>query len=660
MKHAPVRLYSPLIAVALCLWAQSASAQSRYAPMFAAPASQDTLRNLALWEDQRVTGEGKLFAYLTSKSPLVRRRAVQVIGRIQDPDDTVHLIPLLNDPSPIVALQTCFALGQLGSHDALPALIQFCEESDPMLRPRAVEALGKIGGPGTVVVLSELLHDFSSAVRAQAALGLARAADPTSVNVLLLAIHDPDPDVASSALYGLGKIESDRIMQKVLPFLKNDEPLVRAYAANTLGEQKNKDALPALISALGDKDIAVTINAARALGKIGHKDAVHPLGTVVGRHPAHLARRAAVEALGTIGDKKGKDYVIQALIEKSVGVRVAAIGALALILKENVELFAEQTMDDGSRLVRAAAIEAMGTGRVKNRVDMLMTIARSDEDALMRAAAIRSLGQIDDDKIGAFLSTRLEDDDWVVTTEVVLAIGERNYREATAALIATYETRNRREDVNIRIAVLDALNGFKAQEAEGLAQGALNDPDLRVRTRAAELLLTLGKTARVPSEREIFEANFDPERIRVLMPPTGHKHAVITTDHGDIEIELFGDDATQTVAGFMNLSAKGFYNGLTFHRVVPNFVVQGGDPRGDGWGDAGYFIRSEFNHYRYGTGMIGIAHDGKDTGGCQFFITHSPHHRLDGRYTIFGRVTKGMNVVYRIDQGDTFSVRLTD
>jgi cyclophilin family peptidyl-prolyl cis-trans isomerase len=105
----------------------------------------------------------------------------------------------------------------------------------------------------------------------------------------------------------------------------------------------------------------------------------------------------------------------------------------------------------------------------------------------------------------------------------------------------------------------------------------------------------------------------------------------------------------------VKLVRKGFYKGLTFHRVIPNFVVQGGDPRGDGWGGPGYAIRSEFSLVNFERGMVGIASAGKDTEGCQFFITHSPAPHLDGRYTIFAKVVEGQDVVDRIQVGDTIT-----
>ena len=111
-------------------------------------------------------------------------------------------------------------------------------------------------------------------------------------------------------------------------------------------------------------------------------------------------------------------------------------------------------------------------------------------------------------------------------------------------------------------------------------------------------------------------------------------------------------DAPFTVWNFMALARSGFFNGLTFHRVVSNFVVQGGDPHGDGAGGPGYTIRDEINQRPYLRGTIGMALDWRDTGGSQFFITHAPQPHLDGRYTVFGDVVNGMDVVDRIQPRD--------
>ncbi len=132
------------------------------------------------------------------------------------------------------------------------------------------------------------------------------------------------------------------------------------------------------------------------------------------------------------------------------------------------------------------------------------------------------------------------------------------------------------------------------------------------------------------------------------------KKAIIQTKKGDIELELFEKDAPNTVANFVKLINEGFYDGLTFHRVIPDFVIQGGCPKGNGTGGPGYTIKceTEGNPNKHGIGALSMAHAGKDTGGSQFFITHSPQPHLDGVHTVFGKVTKGMDVVNKIQAGD--------
>ncbi|WP_094227904.1 peptidylprolyl isomerase [Methanolobus psychrotolerans] len=132
------------------------------------------------------------------------------------------------------------------------------------------------------------------------------------------------------------------------------------------------------------------------------------------------------------------------------------------------------------------------------------------------------------------------------------------------------------------------------------------------------------------------------------------KKAIIETDKGNIVLELFEKDAPKTVANFEKLIKEGFYDGLTFHRVLPNFVIQGGCPKGNGTGGPGYSIKCETkgNPRKHGKGALSMAHAGKDTGGSQFFITHSPQPHLDGVHTVFGQVIEGMEVVNRIKAKD--------
>jgi len=139
--------------------------------------------------------------------------------------------------------------------------------------------------------------------------------------------------------------------------------------------------------------------------------------------------------------------------------------------------------------------------------------------------------------------------------------------------------------------------------------------------------------------------------------------AVITMEKGgEIVIEFFPEDAPKTVENFVTLAKKGFYDGLTFHRVEPGFVVQGGDPKGDGTGGPGYKVKAEFNKQPHVRGVVAMARSNDpDSAGSQFYITLAPANFLDGKYTVFGKVTSGMDVVDKIKKGDKMkSVKIVE
>jgi peptidyl-prolyl cis-trans isomerase B (cyclophilin B) len=127
--------------------------------------------------------------------------------------------------------------------------------------------------------------------------------------------------------------------------------------------------------------------------------------------------------------------------------------------------------------------------------------------------------------------------------------------------------------------------------------------------------------------------------------------AIMETKHGTINLELFDEAAPNTVKNFVELSEKGFYDGLTFHRVIDDFMIQGGCPNGTGTGGPGYKIKCEINPNKHLAGTLSMAHAGRDTGGSQFFICHSPQPHLDGVHTTFGQ-TQDMDVVNAIRKGD--------
>jgi cyclophilin family peptidyl-prolyl cis-trans isomerase len=221
------------------------------------------------------------------------------------------------------------------------------------------------------------------------------------------------------------------------------------------------------------------------------------------------------------------------------------------------------------------------------------------------------------------------------------------------ALKSAFDKLTSPDDVEAMQAAAAAMGGIKDMRFVPTLEKALNDPDKTVAVAAAEALRQItgeDYSARIPKSTKALHTDYDWSALESL---NSSSKAVIETNKGTITVQLLKDDAPFTVVNFVKLARKHFYDGLQFHRVVPNFVIQGGDPRGDGWGGPGYAIRTEFSFARFGRGMVGIASAGKDTEGCQFFITHIPTPHLDGRYTIFARVINGQDVVDRIQIGDT-------
>jgi len=211
------------------------------------------------------------------------------------------------------------------------------------------------------------------------------------------------------------------------------------------------------------------------------------------------------------------------------------------------------------------------------------------------------------------------------------------------------------------LATLDALAKQKSASANEAIKTALDSEDHLVRRRAASLLKANGagdfsQLAASPATR-----NTAADYARALARANKTVRAVVNTDKGAFILELLAQEAPLNVDNFVQLAQKGYFDNITFHRVVPNFVVQGGDPRGDGNGGPGYQIRCEINEVPYERGAVGMALSGKDTGGSQWFVTHSPQPHLDGGYTVFGRVTSGMEVVDKIVRGDRIlSINVTE
>jgi len=187
---------------------------------------------------------------------------------------------------------------------------------------------------------------------------------------------------------------------------------------------------------------------------------------------------------------------------------------------------------------------------------------------------------------------------------------------------------------------------MKSENAKEILINKLKSVDYDIAKASADALKQITGNDYIKDIKAVkIKTDFDWGFINIL---SSKKFVVINTDAGDIKIELFPELAPFTVQSFVKLGEKGFYNGTVFHRVVPNFVIQGGDPAGTGYGGPGYSIRTEIADNTFDAYYVGMASSGKDTEGSQFFITHSPQPHLDGKYTIFGKVIDGFDVVDKI------------
>ncbi|HEU4478266.1 MAG TPA: peptidylprolyl isomerase, partial [Pyrinomonadaceae bacterium] len=202
------------------------------------------------------------------------------------------------------------------------------------------------------------------------------------------------------------------------------------------------------------------------------------------------------------------------------------------------------------------------------------------------------------------------------------------------------------------LAILDALAKYKDPSANEAIKAALDSNDYLVQRKAVDSLKASGAGDFSSRLSPIKTKNSARDYQRALSRIGKRVVAVVITSQGRFSIELLPEDAPLNVDNFVQLARRRYFNGIVFHRVVPNFVIQGGDPRGDGNGGPGYQIRCEINEMPYDRGTVGMALSGKDTGGSQWFVTHAPQPHLDGGYTVFGRVVAGMEVVDRIVRGD--------
>jgi cyclophilin family peptidyl-prolyl cis-trans isomerase/HEAT repeat protein len=369
----------------------------------------------------------------------------------------------------------------------------------------------------------------------------------------------------------------------------------------------------------------------------------------------------AVTALQQLRSPDAVELLIDLVSAQWPSVRGAALRALAMTDVETFMSAISGLDPDQHWSVRASLAATLGElGR--ERAQAPLTSMLRDTDQRVIPSVLDALAKVGATNAAAEMTARLAVDDPVVRAAAARGLATLKAAKATPLLLEAVKRSQGDGLYTARTAALDALTALDPAAARAPLTAALSDRDYAVRVRAAELLKRLDSGADVSAMRPAPPPAV-PELAAVdtLVNPKYSPSAYIDTSKGTIQFELAVLDAPRTVANFMTLVRRNYFRGVQIHRVVPDFVVQDGDPRGDGEGSPGYTIRDEINQRPYLRGTVGMALDWADTGGSQFFITHSPQPHLDGRYTVFGQVVAGMDVVDRLQQWDTIDrIRVWD
>jgi cyclophilin family peptidyl-prolyl cis-trans isomerase/HEAT repeat protein len=627
----------------------------------------------------------------------VRAMAAFAIGEIESPLGADALLAALKEtPDDLLRARSLETLGKIAA--ALP---------------KEQEALGKEVGAAILNELSFVAHRRSAPDRLTILLGITAVlrAKPANAGPLLAEFLDwTDPRIRADAANALARLKLKDGNDQLRKLLVSDpDPIVRANAARVLGATEDKGSLNSLLDrALNDKDARVRVSAIRAVASL--KDA---RSTVLLRNRVKLLMSLSDSALPpqageileiatTLGrvlqgsaDNEALDLLsaVRGIFNNSAPeaeIAYARVSPEKYLAEFGNGKIARQNAQKTLLLNwRAGSSLAQGLGEIATLPDSSKdkALLTTQAEELLRAMldyrnsglTINTLVAVHSeyavpDVLRAFaafkpkdraevLRKHLHESDVIIRGTAADLLGELPPDETNArALIDALPVALADKQLNdAALSILDALAKQKTTKANEAIKTALDSNDHLIRRRAVALLKANGVgdfSARIVTVKT---SNTTADYERAIGRTGNQVRAVVTTSRGAFTIDLLPEDAPLTVDNFIQLAKRNYFNGFTVHRVVPNFVIQDGDPRGDGNGGPGYQIRCEINEKPYERGAVGMALSGKDTGGSQWFVTHSPQPHLDGGYTVFGNVISGMDVVDNIVRGDVIrSIAITE
>lgn len=681
--------------VLVCLFLGCASAPARPASTDFAALERARISELELARDTRggvLTSRARLHA-----DPTVRARALLALARIQELDTAPTVIEALGDPAASVRATAAFAAGELAlawepvpdaTRERLAAALLSAEarESDPAARLSQLDALGRVRTPAALARLVQRLDgppgqpaeakDAPPEVPTHAAVALgvaarARAEVPEAARPGLERLaRNLLPGPRWTGVYALGQMKTPASRPVLLRTLGDTEPDLRAVAARGLVDVVLPDDTPALQALLRDEDGRVAAEAVRALVALAGKcppgpctpaealGALEPRVAALG--PATVGQSAP--PLLALGQAPVPESGRRVLVRLRSGLRLLAdtapeslrstLGWLDCRLaaaQDRQRGWLDETLRCGHgrvaepRRLRLGLEAAAASPRLHEALvhQLLLPLLRHSEPSV-RAAAAAIPAAAKAPELAPALRNLLDDPDPIVRASAADALAALLDRPSARAILALART----APVDVATTYADALVKLRPDGAAGVLRQWLASPQAHVRHEAARALTALeGTPVRAPS---VPRADAPP-------PPPVPAGTLwrLETARGPVLIAPDTEAAPATVARLSRLARAGFFRGLTFHRVVPDFVVQGGDPRGDGEGGPGFTMPCEVSPGSYARGTVGMALGGKDTGGSQLFVALSPQPHLDGRYTIIGTVFHGMDAVDGLVEGDT-------
>ncbi|HSB63215.1 MAG TPA: peptidylprolyl isomerase [Thermoanaerobaculia bacterium] len=630
-----------------------------------------------------------LLAGRTAASPdsWLRAKTALAVSRLKDPDAAVYLPVLLKDAEAFVRRAATFGAGLSGDARLLRFLVAALGDSDAETAANAAEALGKIGGKDATDALLGALAK-PAGPRPACALALFRKPEARTVTALLGAFGEENlaPDLRRAIVYSLSRKPQPEAAPALRAVVRrgNENPDVPsneevAWAARGLGLLEDEESTGDLIRLAASRDISVSVQALGALDSLSKKSAIFRSEDLTRRALAVAVARAndalpgvAVAALRLLGSlpesAEARAVLEENLLRKGWRGQTALVSLVRLDAARAPEAAAKR-LDAASasdslelRLGAAQALEFLGgESALKERVAAAL---HSDRAARIRAAVLSSLSKQNSPKRSAYLLAGLIDRDAAVrdvALDAAAPLLEKGSADLKRAWSAAFDRAFESGEPDFTVGALDAAVA-RGEAGRALVAAHANDADAVTREKARRLLVekygaTVGSFRPIPVATRL--STEDYERV-ARAANESFLEAEIATARGSFRIQLLAEDAPLTVESFRALAGRRFFDGMAIHRVVPDFVVQTGDPRGDGSGGPGYAIRDEINPNRYARGAVGMALSGADTGGSQWFVALSPQLHLDGGYAVFGRVLDGWDVLDRIEQDDPLvSVRVT-